>query len=176
MPSHGESGTNVMPVPAPGQAGSHAPVRSAADLLHGARARERAACIPEAAALYEAAIAAAEPAGEHAALAEALRRFAVLRHRRGESAEARELCRRSHAVACHAGNALLAGEALNTLGGIDLAPHALVEARQNILRALELGRQSPQLRARVEQNLGILANIQGEVDEALAHYGRSLRA
>src|SRR5207302_5525458 len=111
-------------VTAPMQTGPRAPVRPAADLLHEARARERAACIPEAAALYEAAIAAAEPAGEHAALAEALRRFAVLRHRRGESAEARELCRRSHAVACHAGNAVLAGEAVNTLGGIDLATDA----------------------------------------------------
>jgi len=160
------------PITAPVEPGPRAPVRSAADLLHDARARERAACIPEAAALYEAAIAAAQPAGEHAALAEALRRFAVLRHRRGESAEARELCRRSHAVACHAGNAVLAGEALNTLGGIDLATDAVVDA----LRALELGGQSRELRARVEQNLGILANIQGEFDEALAHYGRSLEA
>src|SRR3989441_7453893 len=163
-------------VTAPMQTGPRAPVRPAADLLHEARARERAACIPEAAALYEAAIAAAEPAGEHAALAEALRRFAVLRHRRGESAEARELCRRSHAVACHAGNAVLAGEAVNTLGGIDLATDAVVDARQNFLRALELGGQSRELRARVEQNLGILANIQGDFDEALARYGRSLEA
>src|SRR3989454_560884 len=163
-------------VTAPMQTGPRAPVRPAADLLHEARARERAACIPEAAALYEAAIAAAEPAGEHAALAEALRRFAVLRHRRGESAEARELCRRSHAVACHAGNAVLAGEALNTLGGIDLATDAVADARQNFLSALELGGQSRELRARVEQNLGILANIQGDFDEALARYGRSLEA
>src|SRR2546426_3317278 len=163
-------------VTAPTQTGPRAPVRPAADLLHEAGARERAACIPEAAALYEAAIAAAEPAGEHAALAEALRRFAVLRHRRGESAEARELCRRSHAVACHAGNAVLAGEAVNTLGGIDLATDAVVDARQNFLRALELGGQSRELRARVEQNLGILANIQGDFDEALARYGRSLEA
>src|SRR6059036_2813502 len=135
------------PITAPVEPGPRAPVRSAADLLHDARARERAACIPEAAALYEAAIAAAQPAGEHAALAEALRRFAVLRHRRGESAEARELCRRSHAVACHAGNAVLAGEALNTLGGVNLATDAVVDARQNFLRALELGGQSRELRA-----------------------------
>src|SRR5213594_2476417 len=164
------------PITAPVEPGPRAPVRSAADLLHDARARERAACIPEAAALYEAAIAAAQPAGEHAALAEALRRLAVLRHRRGESAEARELCRRSHAVACHAGNAVLAGEALNTLGGIDLETDAVADARQNFLRALEVGGQSGALRARAEQNLGILANIQGDFDEALARYGRSLEA
>lgn len=152
------------------------PARSAADLLHEARARERAACIPEAVASYEAAIAAAEPAGEQAVLAEALRRLAVVRHHRGESAAARELCRRSHAVARHAGNAVLAAEALNTLGGIDLETDAVADARQNFLRALELGGQSRELRARVEQNLGILANIQGDFDEALARYGRSLEA
>src|SRR5438309_11171323 len=163
-------------VTAPTETGPRAPVRPAADLLHAARARERAARIPEAAASYEAAIAAAELAGEHAALAEALRRLAVLRHRRGESDDARELCRRSQAVERSAGNSVLAGEAVNTLGGIDLETDAVVDARQNFLRALELGGQSRELRARVEQNLGILANIQGDFDEALARYGRSLEA
>jgi putative nucleotidyltransferase with HDIG domain len=163
-------------IPAPMPAGPRAPVRSAAALLHDARARERAASIPEAIASYEAAIAAAEPAGDVVVLAEALRRLAVVRHRRGESAEARELCRRSHAAARRAGNAVLAGEALNTLGGIDLETDAVADARANFLRALELGGQSRELRARVEQNLGILANIQGDLDEAVARYGRSLDA
>jgi putative nucleotidyltransferase with HDIG domain len=163
-------------VTAPMQTGPRAPVRPAADLLHEARARERAACIPEAAASYEAAIAAAELAGEQAVLAEALRRLAVLRHRRGESHDARALCRRSQAVARRAGNSVLAGEALNTLGGIDLETDAVGDARPSFLRALALGGHSRELRARVEQNLGILANIQGDFDEALARYGRSLEA
>ena len=151
-------------------------LRSAADLLHEARARERAASIPEAMASYEAAIAAAESAGEHAVLAEALRRLAVVRHQRGASAAARELCRRSYAVASDAGNPVLAGEALNTLGGIDVETDAVADARRNFLSALELGGQSRSLRARVEQNLGVLANIQGDFDEALARYGRALEA
>jgi HD-GYP domain-containing protein (c-di-GMP phosphodiesterase class II) len=165
-----------MPVPAAGPPVWRAPLRSAVELLHEARARERAACVPEAVAAYEAAIAAAEPAGEHLVLAEALRRLAVVRHHRGESADARELCRRSHAVARHAGNDVLAGEAINTLGGIDLETDAVADARRNFLRALELGGESRELRARVEQNLGILANIQGDFDEALTRYGRSLEA
>jgi len=132
--------------------------------------------MPEAIAAYEAAIAAAERAGEHLVLAEALRRLAVVRHRRGDSADARELCRRSHAVSRHAGDTVLAGEALNTLGGIDLETDAIADAREHFLRALELGGQSRELRARVEQNLGILANIQGDFDEALARYRRSLDA
>jgi len=148
---------------------------TAADLLHEARARERTACIPEAIASYEAAIAAAQPE-EQAVLAESLRRLAVVRHRQGASLEARELCRRSHTVARAAGQDVLAGEALNTLGGIDLEAGALPEARKHFLHAVELGGQSRELRARAEQNLGILANIQGDFDEALARYARSLEA
>src|SRR2546425_5777282 len=158
-----------------GQAGPRA-ARPAADLLHAARARERAACIPEAIRCYEAAITTADRTGERTVLAEALRRLAVMRHLRNESAEARELCRRSYRVACDAGNDLLAAEALNTLGGLDVQTGAIEDARKNFLQALERGGQSRELRARVEQNLGIVANIQGNVDEALARYGRSLEA
>src|SRR2546426_4820522 len=87
MPSPGEVTMTATPITASLQAGPRAPVRPAVDLLHEARARERAASIPEAIASYQAAVAAAERAGERAVLAEALRRLAVLRHRRGESAE-----------------------------------------------------------------------------------------
>src|SRR5437667_7937564 len=37
------------------------------------------------------------------------------------------------------------------------------------LQALELGGMNPQLRARVEQNLGILANIQGDLERSEEH-------
>jgi len=158
-----------------GQAGPRA-ARPAADLLHEARAQERAACIPEAIRCYEAAIATADRTGDRTVLAEALRRVAVMRHLRNESVEARELCRRSYSVACEAGNDLLAAEALNTLGGLDVQTGAIEDARRNFLQALERGGQSRELRARVEQNLGIVANIQGNLDEAVAHYGGSLEA
>jgi putative nucleotidyltransferase with HDIG domain len=151
-------------------------VRPAADLLHEARARERASCIPDAVVGYEGAIAAAERTGEAAVLAEALRRLAVIRFHRNEAAAARELCRRSHSVATEARNDLLAAEALNTLGVLDLKAGALEDARQNFLRAIEVGGSSRELRARAEQNLGVLANIQGDVDEALARYEQSLEA
>src|SRR5213082_150107 len=156
--------------------GPRASGRAAADLLHGARAQERAARISDAIASYEGAIAAAESAGEPALLAEALRRLAVIRHHRNESDQARRLCHASYTVAHAAGNDLLAAEALNTLGGIDLETDAVADARRHFLRALELGGHSRELCARAEQNLGILANIQGDLDEALARYGRSLQA
>ena len=159
-----------------GQAGARAAARPAADLLHDARAHERAACIPEAIRCYDAAIATADRTGERTVLAEALRRVAVMRHLRNESTEARQLCRRSYSVACDAGNDLLAAEALNTLGGLDVQTGAIEDARSNFLQALARGGESRELRARVEQNLGIVANIQGNLDEAVAHYEGSLEA
>ncbi len=159
-----------------GQAGARAAARRAADLLHDARAHERAACIPEAIRCYDAAIATADRTGERTVLAEALRRVAVMRHLRNESTEARQLCRRSYSVACDAGNDLLAAEALNTLGGLDVQTGAIEDARSNFVQALARGGESRELRARVEQNLGIVANIQGNLDEAVAHYEGSLEA
>jgi putative nucleotidyltransferase with HDIG domain len=151
-------------------------VRSAADLLHAARARERVGGLPEAAAGYETAIDSAERSGERAVLAEALRRLAVVRHRCNQSGEARLLCDRSFTVARDAGNDVLAAEALNTLGGIDLEAGPLADARRHFQRAVELGGASRELRARVEQNLGILASIQGDLEGAVACYARSLEA
>ena len=148
--------------------------RRGAELLHEARERERGGCIPEAIECYESAIAVAEQGEEQTVLAEALRRLAVLRHHRNESERARELCRRSYTVARLIGNELLAAEALNTVGVMDLTTGSLDDARKTFLEALELGGRSRELRARVEQNLGILANIQGELDEALSRYERSL--
>src|SRR2546422_970867 len=77
--------------------------RSAADLLHEARSRERNACVPEAIQGYEAAISSAERSGEKAIVAEALR-------------------------------------------------------------------------ARIEQNLGVLDNIKGDIGSDVTHYERSVEA
>src|SRR5881392_3100178 len=159
-------------MPSPGKSGA----TTAADLLHEARERERAACLPEAIVCYQAAVTAAERGGEPTVLAEALRRLAVVQRHRSEAATARDLCQRSYDVARQAGNDLLAAEALNTLGGLHLSAGAPDDARRAFLEALELGGSSRELRARVEQNLGILANIQGELHEAIARYERSLDA
>jgi putative nucleotidyltransferase with HDIG domain len=123
---------------------------------------------------YEAAIDAAERTGDRPVLAEALRRLAIIRHRRNEPAVARTLCHRSLAVARALGHDGLAAEALNTLGGLALASGSLPEAREHFLAAVKIGGGSRELGARVEQNLGILANIRGDLDAALAHYQRSL--
>src|SRR3989442_12649650 len=113
------------------QPGPRTPVHPAAELLHDARTQERAARISDAMASYQAAIAAAEGAGEPALLAEALRRLAVIRHHRNETDEARRLCHASYTVAHATGNDLLAAEALNTLGGIDPETDAVADARRH---------------------------------------------
>ena len=150
--------------------------RSAADLLHEARGRERAACIPEAIQCYEASISAAERNSENTILAEALRRLAVVVHHRNESARARELCKRSYQVACDLKNDILAAEALNTMGGLAVRTGDVDDARAHFRHALERGGHARELRARVELNLGVLSNIRGELVDAVAHYERSVES
>jgi putative nucleotidyltransferase with HDIG domain len=109
-------------------------------------------------------------------LAESLRRLGVVHHHRSEPDLARELCGRSFRTATDMGDPVLAAEALNALAGFDFESGAIAAAREKFYRALELGRASAELRGRTEQNLGILANIQGALAEALVHYQQSLLA
>src|SRR2546428_9092917 len=121
--------------------------RRGGELLHEARERERAGCIPEAIECYESAIALAEQGEEQTVLAEALRRLAVLRHHGNESARARELCRRSLTVARSIGSDVLAAEALNPLGGLDLTTGSLGHPAQAFLEALYVGGRGRELAA-----------------------------
>lgn len=146
------------------------------ELLHAGRQQERAGCLPEAAERYEAAVAAAGRLGDARVLAEALRRLAVLTYHREDADAARTLGHRSFEVASAAGEPVLAAEALNTLATVDLQTGDLDAARAGYERALALGGHDRQLRARVEPNLGILANIHGDLDAAEGHYLAALEA
>lgn len=163
-------------MPLPGEVQHGVAFVPPAALLQQARERERAGSLPEAMERYQAAIAGAERYGEPKVLAEALRRLAVVRHQRGDAEAARELCLRSYGVALNINDDILAAEALNTLGVLDLTTGSLAEARETFLHALELGSASEAVRARAEQNLGIVANIQGQLGEAVSRYERSLDA
>jgi putative nucleotidyltransferase with HDIG domain len=158
-----------------GRAGDPGPLSGEA-LLSQAKLRERAGCIAEALESYNAAIAAAARTGEHRIQAEALRRLSVLHHHRNEPQVARELSERSQAIARAIGDLVLAAEALNVLAGFDFETGAMEEALARYREALELAGPRSDLCGRIEQNLGILANIHGDHAEALAHYGRSLEA
>ncbi|HEY8105273.1 MAG TPA: HD domain-containing phosphohydrolase [Gemmatimonadales bacterium] len=169
-------GLTVVPAPKGAAGRGRSEPTPPATLLQQAREQELAGSLADAIAQYVAAIEGAESGGEVRLLAEALRRLAVVRHRRGEREAASVLCERSLAVANDAADPVLAGEALNTLAGFDFESGAIDVARGRFYRALELGGSSAELRGRIEQNLGILANIQGNHDEALAHYQQSLYA
>jgi putative nucleotidyltransferase with HDIG domain len=149
---------------------------SPAELLSEAESLERSGAVAEATARYARAAEAAEQASASEVLARTLRRLAVLRHHQGEKAAARELCRRSFEVARSAGADLLAAEALNVAAGLAYEGGEMEKARATYAEALALGGNDQSLRARVEQNLGILSNIQGDLSGALEHYQHSLDA
>jgi putative nucleotidyltransferase with HDIG domain len=142
--------------------------------LELARAHERAGAIAEAFSCYRAAAEAAAGNGEHGIEAEVLRRLAVLHHRRNDRDAAAELAARSHTIAQQIGDRVLAGEAVNVLAGFAFERGEMDEARVRFQEALALGGTDPGLRGRIEQNLGILANVRGEHAEAAAHYRQSL--
>jgi putative nucleotidyltransferase with HDIG domain len=151
-------------------------VRRAGDFLREARGHQHAGCMEEAVRGYSAAVEAAERDGERAILAEALRRLGVVYHQRDERGRARELCERSYRTASDLGDVVLAAEALNALAGFDFESGAIAQAREKFHRALELGGSNAELRGRTQQNLGVLASIQGSLAEALAHYQQSVEA
>lgn len=165
QPTSGEAETDVEPL------------ASARDLIRGARAHELGGRLSDAAEEFARAIRAAEATDDRGALSEALRRLAVVCFRRQEMDAGRAYCDRSFAVAQEAGDEILAAEALNTLGASDLEAGAVDSARALFERATRVGGfRSPALRARIEQNLGIIANIQGDLDRAIMHYHRALEA
>ncbi|MGH7713947.1 MAG: tetratricopeptide repeat protein, partial [Gemmatimonadaceae bacterium] len=141
-----------------------------------ARADERAGKIQEAATAYEAAIRACEEEGETRLLVEALRALAVIRHKSGNDVEAYVLCQRAYCAANGTGDPVLAAEALNTRASIDLTAGQIAAASEGYRQALSLQFDSPKLRARIETNLGIIANIRGDLTAALGHYTNSLEA
>ncbi len=146
----------------------------AADLQHAARTAERAGNVAIAMESYQQAIVEADRNGAWAIQAEALRYLAVLHHHRSEPEAALDACERSYTLALANNDDVLAAEALNTRGIFALELGQLEDARTMLHRALTLCGNSIEVTGRIEQNLGILANVQGRLDEALAHYTRSL--
>ena len=145
-------------------------------LLREAIRLDREGSSREAEGRYRAAIELSESKGEHAVLAEALRRLGVLCHRANNPSGARELCTRSYDTAQAIDDGVLSAEALNALAGFEMEAGALDQARLTFKRALRLAGGSALMRGRIEQNLGILANIRGDLEQAVDHYERSLQA
>lgn len=146
------------------------------DFVVRAREHERAGRVDEAIRDYASALLVVNDETGAAVQAEALRRLGVMRHQRNEPETARALCRMSHELAARARLPIHAAEALNALAGFELEAGAFDSARAHFTEALRMGAGDSQVRGRIEQNLGILANIQGSLPTALKHYERSLEA
>lgn len=149
---------------------------SAAISLQLGRVHDVAGRLEDAACAYEQAVSDAADSGERQVLVEALRRLGVVRHRRNDADAGRDYCARSYREAVELGDLLLAGEALNALGGFDFDAGAIAAARASYVNALALAGASQSLQGRIEQNLGILDSVQGEHASAYAHYRRALEA
>lgn len=130
----------------------------------------------DAVSAYEQAVRLAEASGEQAVRVESLRRLGVVHHRSGDREQARTLCQQSYQAALELGDLALAGEALNALAGFDVEQGELPAARRTYAAALDLAGASAGLRGRIEQNLGVLATIQGDHVAAFGHYRRALDA
>jgi tetratricopeptide (TPR) repeat protein len=165
-----------MPSGGSGTCGDLAPIwrpSSPQSLLEIAREYDRKGHLEETAAAYQAAITAADAAGDTATAADALRRLAIVRHRRQETGEARALCSRSQAAAVASGHDGLLAETLNTLGGFELVEERFDAAEELFLQAAALA-TDPDLQGRIEQNRGTVASIRGDHPGAMERYERSL--
>ena len=152
------------------------PAGAAAALLADGRAHDRAGRMPQALAAFRAAVSAAEAEDDGRVLAEALRRLGVAHVLRQELEDGVGLMRRSYAVAHGMEESVLAAEALNGIAGAYIMMGRWSDARDTFRRAHRLAASDAGVRARIDQNLGIIANIHGEFEQALAHYTESLRA
>ena len=143
--------------------------------LRAGRNFEREGKLDQATARFERAIA-LDPSVRSTQAIEALRRLGVICHHRNEASRARSLCHQSYEVAKSVENDVLAAEALNALAGFDFESGDMNSAREKFVAGLELGRASEELQGRILQNLGILANVEGNLETARQHYLNSLQA
>ena len=149
---------------------------SLADIVRQGREHERAGRPRDALVAYEAVAADADVERDGKVLADALRWAAGIRRRRHERPEALALYHRSHEVALAIRENLLAAHALNGIALVYFQHGEWESARDYLRRALDLGSDNEELRGLIEQNLGVMANIEGNIPEAIAHYHRALHS
>ncbi len=153
------------------------PPRHAHDLaafVRQGREHERAGRPRDALRAYEVVAVEADESRDGTVLSEALRRAAGIHRRRHERPRALALYQRSHEVALAAGESVLAAEALNGIALVYFHDGEWEAAREYLRRALAMGSESEELRGLIEQNLGVMANIEGDIPAAIAHYQRAL--
>lgn len=93
--------------------------------------------------------------------------------RQGRYDDALRFYERARALGSEQGDEELVAQSENGIGALRCEQGAYVQARASYLVALERTAQ-PALRGRIQLNLGVLANILGDLEEARARYARSL--
>ena len=164
---------------APGAPASYSADVAPADprvLLAEARALDARGQGDEATVAYQRVIELTERSGDERLLAEALRRLGMVHFRKAAYERATTLLERSRAVATAARDGVLLGESLNAIAVTHIRRGEWEAARALLERALDEGAESDELRGHIEQNLGTMANWQGDIEVALVHYLRSLDA
>ena len=116
--------------------------QTATRALHDARDDERAGRTAVAIEKYRSAIDAAVVDDEVATQAEALCRLSVVMHWQQERGVARELCAQSFEVSSALGDSALSAQALNTLGGFELAAGKTANAGDFFRRASVISRRT----------------------------------
>jgi putative nucleotidyltransferase with HDIG domain len=111
-------------------------------------------------------------------LREILLRQAYCRRQSGDAAAAGDILAMLHTIALEAGDLSRCARALNGLGSIAQAAGDLEVSEKLYLEARSTARTGGDLRVigQIEQNLGILDNIRGRLEPALAHYRAGLDA
>jgi tetratricopeptide (TPR) repeat protein len=139
-----------------------------ADLARGEDAERRGELVVAANAYT-----AAADSPEIPVVAAATFRLGRVSWRQGRFDEALRHYERARALASLFTDDELVASIENAVGAVQCERGLYVQARASYLVALERAEQSA-LRGRVLLNLGVLANIQGELDEARARYGKSI--
>jgi putative nucleotidyltransferase with HDIG domain len=145
-------------------------------LIDAARESHLKGAWDEALAGYDSALELLREEEDPSAFADVLRQIGTVHRDRGDLDRAREAYARSLEVAERGGAADRQAKALNVLGIVEMRMGERDRASELLLRARALGEeaQDERLVAMVDQNLGILANIQGNVAVALLSYRSAL--
>lgn len=139
------------------------------------REAQRAGRMATAMECFARAVDLAQATGDQRLDAVARRHLAVVHHLRGEARAALRLCLQSRDLALEIGDDRLTAEALIALANIHYEEGRLSAALTQYRLAAKLGASDAEIRARVAQNLGILASVQGRLDQAIEHYHEALR-
>lgn len=106
--------------------------------------------------------------------AEAASRLAVIYHHEGRPQDASTAAHRSIALARLVRSPVLEAQCLNVMAGIELERGSLDSARRLFADARQLADDREELVAKIEENLGIVANVEGDLSLAESHYLRAL--